>query len=51
MMFEPVVEKLVLNIEQIFTKNSFKSKLKIIREFGHALGIVEKPSVSRIGFQ
>ncbi len=50
MMFEPVVEKLVLNIEQIFTKNSFKSKLKIIREFGHALGIVEKPSVSRIGF-
>jgi hypothetical protein len=48
-MFEPVVEKLVLNIEQIFTKNSFKSKLKIIQEFGHALGIVEKPSVSRIG--
>jgi hypothetical protein len=30
-----------LNIN--FAKNSFKSKLKIIGEFGHTLGIVGKP--------
>jgi hypothetical protein len=43
-----MVEKL-LNIEYLkFTKKSFKSKLKIIREFGHTLDIVVKPSMSRI---
>jgi hypothetical protein len=36
------MEKL-LNIEQNFPQNSFKSKLKIIAEFGHALGIIGKP--------
>jgi hypothetical protein len=34
-----MVEKL-LNIEQFFIENSFKSKLKIIREFEYALGSV-----------
>jgi hypothetical protein len=29
-------------------KNSFKSKLKIIEEFGHTLDIVEKPLVNRL---
>ncbi len=42
-----MVEKL-LNIDQFFTENSFKLKLKIIEEFGHAFGIVGKPSMSRI---
>jgi len=46
-MFQLIVEKL-LNIEQIFTKNPFKSKLKIIREFGCHLGSVGKLLVSRI---
>jgi hypothetical protein len=32
-----------------FIENSFRSKLNIIKEFGHALGIVGKPSKS-IGF-
>jgi hypothetical protein len=27
----------------MFAKNSFKSKLKIIGEFGHIIGIVGKP--------
>jgi hypothetical protein len=30
------------------TKNSFKSKLKIIEEFGDALDIVGKPILTRI---
>jgi hypothetical protein len=30
------------------TENSFKSKLKIIEEFGHVLDIVGKPFLSRI---
>jgi hypothetical protein len=34
-----MVEKL-LNIEQFFFDSSFKSKLKNIREYGHALDIV-----------
>ncbi len=42
-----MVEKL-LNIDQFFTENSFKLKLKIIEEFGHAFGTVGKPSMSRI---
>jgi hypothetical protein len=41
------MEKL-LNIEQFFTTNSFKSKLRIIGEFGHTLGIIGNSSVSRI---
>jgi len=32
----------ILNIELIFNENLFKSKLKIIGQFGHALDIVEK---------
>ncbi len=39
--FQYVVKKL-LNLKQIFTKNSFKSKLKYIGEFRHALGIIGK---------
>ncbi len=31
---------------KFFIENSFKSKLKIIGEFGHILGIVGKPSMS-----
>jgi hypothetical protein len=42
-----MVEK-VLNIELFPLKNSFKSKLKIIGEFGHAFSIFAKPLVSRI---
>jgi hypothetical protein len=34
----------ILNIEQFFSiDNSFKSKLKIMREFGCAFGIIGKP--------
>jgi hypothetical protein len=40
--------KKLLNIEQIFTKKSFKSKLKITKEFGYTLGSIEKPLVNRI---
>jgi hypothetical protein len=40
-------EKL-LHIEQFFDENSFKSKLKFTREFGHTFGIIGKPSMSRI---
>jgi hypothetical protein len=36
-----VVKKL-LNIKQNFTKKSFKSKLKNIGEFRHALGMIGK---------
>jgi hypothetical protein len=38
----------LFNVEQIFHENSFKSKLKIIEEFGHTLDIVGKPFVNRI---
>jgi hypothetical protein len=41
-MFHVTMEKL-LNIEQVYPLNSFKSKLKIIGQFGHLLGIVENP--------
>jgi hypothetical protein len=34
--FSPMIEKL-LNIEKKFTKDSFKSKLNFIREFGSTL--------------
>jgi hypothetical protein len=37
-----MVEKL-LNIEQFFIEYYCKSKLKIIGEFGHALGIIGNP--------
>jgi hypothetical protein len=30
-------------LNKIFIERSFKSKLKFIGEFGHALGIVVKP--------
>jgi len=33
----------ILNTEPIFIENLFKSKVKIIGQFGHALDIVEKP--------
>jgi len=44
-----MVEKL-LNIEQFFIENSFKSKLKFLGEFRHnfQLGIVGKPLMDRI---
>jgi hypothetical protein len=42
-----MVEKL-LNIEQFFIENLFKSKLKFLGEFGHFLGIVGKPLMNRI---
>ncbi len=45
-MFQPTVEKL-LTIEQLFIKISCKSKLKFVVEFGHDLGIVRKPFMSR----
>jgi hypothetical protein len=41
------VEKL-FNVEYFFMKKSFKSKLKIIGEFGHTLDIVGKPLVNKI---
>jgi len=37
-MFKVMVEKL-LNIEQIFTENLLKSKLKMIEELGNNVGI------------
>ncbi len=46
-MFQPVVDKL-LNIEQNFTEILFQSKLKIIEELFHVLGVVE--SLQWIGF-
>ncbi len=46
-MFQPVVDKL-LNMEQNFTEILFQSKLKIIEEFHHVLGVVE--SLQWIGF-
>ncbi len=39
-MFQPVVDKL-LKIEQNFTEILFQSKLKIIEELRHVLGVVE----------
>jgi hypothetical protein len=44
-MFWPAVEML-LNVEQIFIENSFKSKQKFIKELGCTLDIVGKPSAS-----
>ncbi len=41
-------EKKLLNIEQVFHWNSFKSDLKTVGEFGKALGIVGKLLVSKI---
>jgi hypothetical protein len=38
----------LLNIEQFFHENSFKSKVKTTREFGYNFGIVRKPLMSRI---
>jgi hypothetical protein len=35
-------------LNNFFNDNSFKPKLKIIREFGHNHGIIEKALVSRI---
>jgi len=40
--------KKLLTIEQFISENAFKSKLKIVGEFGHTLGIVGKPLASRI---
>ncbi len=34
----------VLDIKQVYPLNSFKSKLKIIGEFGHLLHIVGNPN-------
>jgi len=38
----------VIEYSIFFHYFSFKSKVKIIREFGHTLGILGKPFVSRI---
>jgi hypothetical protein len=38
----------VIEYSNFHPKNSFKSKLKFIRVFGCTLGIVGKPSMSRI---
>jgi hypothetical protein len=46
-MFRPPGQKL-LNIEQLFHWNLFKSKLKIIGEFGCVLRILGKRSLSKI---
>ncbi len=46
-MFQPVVDKL-LNVEQNFTEILFQSKLKIIEELCHVLGVAE--SLQWIGF-
>jgi hypothetical protein len=46
-MFQPIMEKL-LTIEQIFDEKLFKSKQKIIKEFGYTLDILGKPIVSMI---
>jgi hypothetical protein len=46
-MFQPMVEKLS-NIGQFFIQVLFESKLQIMKEFGCALGIFEKPLVNRI---
>jgi hypothetical protein len=35
-------------MNKIFIKNSFKWKLKLIREFGQTIDIIEKPLMSRI---
>jgi hypothetical protein len=34
----------LLSIEQVYPSNLFKSKLKIIGEIGHLLGIVGNPN-------
>jgi hypothetical protein len=40
--------KKLLNIEKKkFIENSFKSKLKFVWEFGHALGMIGKPSMGK----
>jgi hypothetical protein len=41
------MEKL-LTIEQIFNEKLFKSKLKIIEEFGYTFDILGKPILSKI---
>jgi hypothetical protein len=35
-------------LNKILIKSSFKSKLKILEEFGHGLDVVGKPFLSRI---
>jgi len=35
-------------LHKCFTENSFISKLKIIKKFRHAFGIVGKPSMRRL---
>jgi hypothetical protein len=46
-MLQTIVEKL-LNIKHFSPKKPFKSKLKQLGEFGHVLGNIGKPLVSRI---
>jgi hypothetical protein len=46
-MFQPTLEKL-LNIEQIFTKFSFKSKQKNLGKFLRTFYIVGTPLLDRI---
>ncbi len=46
-MLQTIVRKL-LNIKHFASKKSFKSKQKNLGKFGHALGNVRNPFVSRI---
>jgi hypothetical protein len=46
-MLQPL-EKKLLNIEQFFIDNSFKSRIKNLGKFGHAFDITEKPLVNKI---
>jgi hypothetical protein len=46
-MFQYMVEK-SLKLNKLFNRNSFKSKLKNTKKFGHTFGIIGKPLVSRI---
>jgi hypothetical protein len=41
-MFQPIVEKL-LNVEKVFCEILFQSKLKITKEFGCTLALLESP--------
>jgi hypothetical protein len=46
-MFQPTTKKL-MNIEHFFIEKSFISKLKVVKEFGHAFHLVGKLAMSGI---
>jgi hypothetical protein len=47
-MFQPTGREGTWILDNFFIENLFKSKPKIIGEFGFALSLVGKPSLSRI---